>query len=71
MKSVLLVTFLLAIVASALAFDSEFLAQPVHDASLINKINTSPKVSWRATSYPQFEQMTLGEFRKVCFNEFC
>nr|AHW50664.1 cathepsin B-like protein [Naegleria fowleri] len=64
MRSLLFITLLLAFVASALAFDSDFLNEPVHDRVLIDKINNSPKVAWKATSYSQFEKMTLGEFRK-------
>ena len=66
MKSVFIAALLLVLATAAFAFDSEFLAQPVHDNTLINKINTTPRVAWKAGSYKQFENMTLGQFRKVC-----
>jgi len=60
-----IVLVLLACATCILAFDSAFLAQPVHDMTLINKINTTPRVSWKATTYPQFEGKTLADIRNM------
>jgi len=60
LASVLLACFL---VATVLAFDSEFLSQPVNDPVLIRKINGDSRRSWVATHYPQFEGKSLSDIR--------
>ena len=40
------------------------LDKPVHELSLIQKINSDSSIRWKATTYKKFEGMTLREARK-------
>ncbi|KAG2375398.1 hypothetical protein C9374_010021 [Naegleria lovaniensis] len=61
-KRILLATLL--IVSVAVIVTGLDPTRPVNDPVLIKLINNSPKVFWKATHYPQFENMSVEDFRK-------
>ena len=44
--------------------------EPIHDHHVIHSINNNPKSSWKAKVYEKFANMTVGEFKQVCFHQF-
>lgn len=65
-KRIFLLATTLLVVSAAIAVLAQDPIRQVNDPVLINLINNSPKVFWKATHYPQFENMSVEDFRKVC-----
>ncbi|KAF0983960.1 hypothetical protein FDP41_007875 [Naegleria fowleri] len=63
-KRIFLLATTLLVVSAAIAVLAQDPIRQVNDPVLINLINNSPKVFWKATHYPQFENMSVEDFRK-------
>ncbi|EFC46160.1 predicted protein, partial [Naegleria gruberi] len=60
-----IICLLLALAAVSTFAQLSTLDRPVHDHTLIQKINADSSIGWTAAAYPQFAGMTLRDARKL------
>ena len=64
-NSFLVFCLLLLAVTFLFAEEKDFWNKPIQTRALVEQVNSQVGVGWRATSYPQFDNMKLSDFRKV------